>query len=1148
MKIKLLFLILIPTQLGFSQTIPVNFRYTTTNQTVTNIYIAGSFNSWSGSDPNYKLSDSNNDGIYDIILNLNKGTYQYKFVVDFTWILDPCNPVTGGSQNENSQITVSDPMVTYLLPYDTIEYSISQPPVIAAIVAFGTGATVNYSNLSLKINNIPISLSSDNYNQSTKTFTYQPIASQLAEGVNNIEFKISTASGNAVKTTSFKVTRLPRFNLLTEDMIYFKPNIVVYGKILDFPIDSVRVNFNGNISLASIRADSIFYLPVTLTDGLNNVSVTMYNSMGAKIKTQTLNYQANKRPTVDVQATLAGRTVTMNANATSPIGQTLSYLWSQPDNGPSKLIQNKLTAGTIQVTIPTIIGDYFIKVKVTDAKGNFNFGGCLIRSTLDAVSIVSPDEQPAWIKKIILYEIVPLVYNNTTSPLAGITAKLDYIAGLGVNTIWLTPIFDGIGNGYWVKDYYKISTTQGTLEELKELVNKAHSKGLKLLLDLPINHSWTEHPFFKNVTQLKSMSPFADYYLWSGTPGASSYNYYYNWFFLPNYNVNNTDLKNYLYGVAEYWLRECDIDGYRCDVAWGVEERNPTFWKEMRTRLKKIKPDIFLLGEADASNINEGTPIDIFNKKFDAAYDWNLRKWTTNTGLPGIINGNITIDQLNNIVTAPFPANAYPMRFIDNHDHDRAASEFGIPKTKLAEAIIFTINGIPLIYAGDEMGEKIQYNMSWNDPSKVKPYFQKLIEIRSKYLNNNTKVVRLTNTQANNVYSYIAKSDTNYILTTANFSNRPQIFSINFTSPDIPEKEYELINLFTDTSAYLTFNKLQTVTFSLNPLEANVFKLSTSKNLLLNGTFSDNQDYWSNYTNTGTQASFNIENNSLVANVINGGTNPWDVQYIQQNILIEKGKIFDILFDASSAQTRTINIGVGENTGDYSGYFIRTITLSTTMQTYIFTATMTNETDSVARFIIEFGGQNVSVNMDNIILREHIELYLAVSTNSFIIEAAANSQKTFTITSNTNWLLTSDQTWLTISRDKGSNNATITLTALANPTTAPRTATVEVSGAFSGTVLTPKTITVTQDGMPITEFPDIVNADIKLYPNPANNFLFIEGLTQHAVITISDLNGEMLINTGILNNQINISNLTKGIYFIKIVDKSGVITKKFLKY
>ena len=156
MKTKLLFLILIPIQLVFSQTIPVTFMYTRTSQTDSIIYIAGSFNSWSGSDPNYKLSDSNNDGIYDIILNLNKGTYQYKLVVGITWILDPSNPVTDGSQNENSQITVSDPMVTYLLPNDTIEYSILQPPIITAIVAFGSGTSVNYSNLSLKINNNPL--------------------------------------------------------------------------------------------------------------------------------------------------------------------------------------------------------------------------------------------------------------------------------------------------------------------------------------------------------------------------------------------------------------------------------------------------------------------------------------------------------------------------------------------------------------------------------------------------------------------------------------------------------------------------------------------------------------------------------------------------------------------------------------------------------------------------------------------------------------------------------------------------------------------------------------------------------------------------------------------------------------------------------
>jgi glycosidase len=806
-----------------------------------------------------------------------------------------------------------------------------------------------------------------------------------------------------------------------------------------------------------------------------------------------------------------------------------------------------------------------------------------------------------------------------------------------VNTIYLTPIFEGKGNGYWVKDFYKISPTQGTIEELKGLVNKAHSKNLKIILDLPFNYSWTEHPFFKNVTQLKSMSPFADYYLWSGTPGASSYNYYWDWSFDPNFNVNNNDLKNYLYGVAEYWLRECDIDGYRCDVAWGVEERNPTFWKDMRTRLKKIKPDIFLLAEADASNIQDGVTIDIFNKKFDAAYDWNFRQWTTNTGLPGILNGNITIDQLNSIITDEFPANAYPMRFIDNHDHDRTAAEFGITKTKLAETIILTVNGIPLIYAGDEVGEEIQYHMSWTDPSNIKPYFQKLLQIRNTYLDNNTKVIQLTNTEANNVYSYISKSDTNYILTTANFSNQPQTFTIDFTSPEIPKKEYEIINLFTDTSAYLSFNKLQTTSFTLKPLETVVFKLSKSKNILLNGSFSENQDYWGNFLNTGTQATFSCENNSLIANVINGGTNTWEVQYIQQNILIEKGKTYDILFDASAAQTRTINIGVGEDGGKYGAYFITNISLSPTKQTYIYTATMTNKTDSTARFIIEFGGQSGEITIDNIILREHIELKLDVSANSLIIEAAANSQNTFNITSNTNWLITCDQPWLMINSDKGSNNATITLTALenpttatrtatitvtgtgvtaqtirviqdaeatvltvsastltiatpanstktfditsntgwtatsdqnwlslssisgtgnatitltaqANPTTTTRTATVTVSGAVSGNTLTPKKINITQNGKPTTKLPENLNADFKFYPNPANNTLFIEGLTQPLVITITDLNGKIVNNAEILNNQINISNLKKGIYILKIIDKNGVITKKFLKY
>ena len=94
---------------------------------------------------------------------------------------------------------------------------------------------------------------------------------------------------------------------------------------------------------------------------------------------------------------------------------------------------------------------------------------------------------------------------------------------------------------------------------------------------------------------------------------------------MPNLNVNNAELENYLYNVAEYWIREFDIDGYRCDVAWGIEERNSNFWKVMRARLKNLKPEAFLLAESPADNLQEGHTLDIFNNKFDAAYDWELR-------------------------------------------------------------------------------------------------------------------------------------------------------------------------------------------------------------------------------------------------------------------------------------------------------------------------------------------------------------------------------------------------------------------------------------------------------------------------------------------------------------------------------------------
>ncbi|MDP2891172.1 MAG: glycogen-binding domain-containing protein, partial [Bacteroidota bacterium] len=177
MKLRLLILMLIPFQMVFSQTVPVTFIYT--NKTARNVYLAGNINSWNMSDPGYKLTDSNGDGTFEFTTNLAKGNHQYKFVVDGAWLADPNNPVTDGTEYNNSLITVSDPMVTYLLPVDTIEYKISKAPLITAIVAFGNTTTIGFSNLSLKINNVSVPISSGNYNQTTKIFTYQSLSSQL---------------------------------------------------------------------------------------------------------------------------------------------------------------------------------------------------------------------------------------------------------------------------------------------------------------------------------------------------------------------------------------------------------------------------------------------------------------------------------------------------------------------------------------------------------------------------------------------------------------------------------------------------------------------------------------------------------------------------------------------------------------------------------------------------------------------------------------------------------------------------------------------------------------------------------------------------------------------------------------------------------
>jgi hypothetical protein len=168
--------------------------------------------------------------------------------------------------------------------------------------------------------------------------------------------------------------------------------------------------------------------------------------------------------------------------------------------------------------------------------------------------------------------------------------------------------------------------------------------------------------------------------------------------------------------------------------------------------------------------------------------------------------------------------------------------------------------------------------------------------------------------------------------------------------------------------------------------------------------------------------------------------------------------------------------------------------------------------------------------------------FLSVSSNTLGIAAPANSTQIFDIATNVSWTTASNQGWLTLSNSSGSGNKTITLTATSNPSAATRTATITISG----TGVTTQTISVTQDGG-LTGFKDFMEKGYLLYPNPVSQILYLSSETEDVIISVLDMKGNVVLNRRINDNKLDVSNLQKGIYTIKIKNSKGTFAKKFIK-
>ena len=334
---------------------------------------------------------------------------------------------------------------------------------------------------------------------------------------------------------------------------------------------------------------------------------------------------------------------------------------------------------------------------------------------------------PSWVKDAIFYQIFP--DRSCRSPrypavgkfvpwdskptrenmfggnLAGIEDHLDYIAGLGVNAIYLCPIFKSNSNHrYHTVDYFEIDPVLGTLADFDRLVQKAHKLGLRIILDGVFNHCSRGFFQFNSLMELGPSSPYVDWFHVKGWPlnaysGKPNYECWWNYPALPKFNTDCPEVREYLFSVAEYWTKR-GIDGWRLDVPNEIDD--DSFWQEFRNRVKAINPEAYIVGEIwdEPSRWLQGD-------QFDGVMNYTFRK----SVMQFLFDENpISVQEFCDRARAAFPEGRgdIPMNLLGSHDTTRLMSQprASLERIKLAYALLFFMPGAPCVYYGEELSMK----------------------------------------------------------------------------------------------------------------------------------------------------------------------------------------------------------------------------------------------------------------------------------------------------------------------------------------------------------------------------------------------------------------------------------------------------------
>ncbi len=375
-------------------------------------------------------------------------------------------------------------------------------------------------------------------------------------------------------------------------------------------------------------------------------------------------------------------------------------------------------------------------------------------------------KHPQWSKNANIYEVNIRQYTKEGT-FKAFEKHLPRLKKMDVDILWLMPVFPiseknrkgTLGSYYAVKDYKAVNPEFGTMDDLKELVGKAHNMGFKVILDWVANHTgwdnaWiTEHPgWYTKDSTGKMVSPF-------------------DWTDVADLNYDNKELWKAMTDALEFWVKEADVDGYRCDVAGMV----PTeFWNQARAKLDKIKP-VFMLAEAEQP--------DLQIHAFDMTYAWELHH-IMNQIAKGEANAD-NIEQYFEKQDTTFPQNAYRMNFITNHDENSwngTVNERMGESAKAFAVLTYTLPGMPLIYSGQETGlnKRLKFfekdEIEWDFTSPLIGFYTTLNNMKTNNValwngNYGGRMKRVETTDDKSVFAFIREKDGNRVFTIVNLTD-----------------------------------------------------------------------------------------------------------------------------------------------------------------------------------------------------------------------------------------------------------------------------------------------------------------------------------------------------------------------------------------